>query len=304
MSSVPILPSKITYNTQSLRRIFDRRAAGFNAVTFLLREVSQRMDERFDYIKINPSNLLDAGCGMGDDLQVLNFRFPDTKVFGVDLSREMLARSGDKDVVQSDFSSLPFSWNTFDLIWSNLALQWNICPSMVLQEWQRVLRVSGLLMFSTLGPDTFRELRNSCLEADKAIGIVPSTPHVIDFVDMHDLGDMLLNSGFDFPVMDKELLIVTYKSPNSLLDDVKGWGAYPFYRTSPSKNRSFRLALESALDSCRSADGTIPLTFEIIYGHGWKTVPYKINEEHELTQIKDIGKANKSPSNIRSNIDN
>ncbi|MET5115579.1 SAM-dependent methyltransferase, partial [Burkholderia pseudomallei] len=85
-----------------------------------------------------------------------------------------------------------------------------------------------LLMFSTLGPDTLRELRAACAVAAAAAGEARAVARVIDFVDMHVLGDMLVESGFEIPVMDEETLTVTYKSPDSLLGDVRRLGAYPF----------------------------------------------------------------------------
>ncbi|WP_455775945.1 methyltransferase domain-containing protein, partial [Burkholderia stabilis] len=176
-------------------------------------------------------------------------------------------------------------------IWSNLALHWHSRPDAVLPEWQRVLRVNGLLMFSTLGPDTLRELRAACADAEAALGIAPPAARVIDFVDMHDLGDMLVESGFEIPVMDQEVLTVTYKSPDSLLDDVRRWGAYPFERATPQRTtRRFRAALGDALEARRRVDGTIPLTFEVIYGHAWKAVPRTTAEGHGIVRIEDIGK--------------
>jgi malonyl-CoA O-methyltransferase len=236
-------------------------------------------------------------------------------VFGVDLSGAMLARAGQREVeqtnwrrwlpaslgralgqrgprvAQADFAALPFPGGAFDLIWSNLALHWHSRPDTVFPEWQRVLRVNGLLMFSTLGPDTLRELRAACADAEAALGIAPPAARVIDFVDMHDLGDMLVESGFEIPVMDQEVLTVTYKSPDSLLADVRRWGAYPFGRTAPQHaTRRFRAALGDALDARRREDGTIPLTFEVIYGHAWKAVPRTTAEGHGIVRIEDIGK--------------
>ncbi|MDI9690518.1 SAM-dependent methyltransferase, partial [Burkholderia cenocepacia] len=75
----------------------------------------------------------------------------------------------------------------------------------------------------------------------------PPAARVIDFVDMHDLGDMLVESGFEIPVMDQEVLTVTYKSPDSLLADVRRWGAYPFERTAPQHaTRRFRASPSAA----------------------------------------------------------
>jgi malonyl-CoA O-methyltransferase len=90
----------------------------------------------------------------------------------------------------------------------------------VFAEWRRVLRVDGLLMFSTFGPDTFRELR-------AAFAALDATPHTLPFVDMHDFGDQLVEVGFTTPVMDMETITVTYDTPQALLADVRAFGGNP-----------------------------------------------------------------------------
>jgi malonyl-CoA O-methyltransferase len=147
------------------------------------------------------------------------------------------------------------------------------------------------LLFSTLGPDTLKELRGAYAEVEAAHG-VGSRKHVIDFVDMHDLGDMLVESGFEIPVMDQETITITYKSPESLLADVRRWGAYPFEREASSGAAARRLhkALLAALEARRRGDGTIALTFEVIYGHAWKAVPRTTAEGHGIVRIEDIGR--------------
>jgi malonyl-CoA O-methyltransferase len=307
--------SRPAYDSRRLRRIFDRRAATFDDVAFLPREIAQRMRERLDFIKVRPASVLDAGCGAGDDLPLLRERFPEAPVYGTDLSKAMLARALRHDAgdtrwrrflpasigkalgargprfAQADFSALPFAHGAFEFIWSNLALHWHSRPDLVFPEWQRVLKVNGLLMFSTLGPDTLKELRGAWAEVEAAHG-ANSRAHVIDFVDMHDLGDMLVESGFEIPVMDQETLTITYRSPESLLADVRRWGAYPFEREASSGASSRRLhkALLTSLEARRRADGTIPLTFEVIYGHAWKAVPRTTAEGHGIVRIEDIGR--------------
>jgi malonyl-CoA O-methyltransferase len=333
MSQTPARSGRPAYDSRLLRRIFDRRAAAFGEVAFLPREIAQRMRERLDYIKIKPTSVLDAGCGTGEDLPALRARFPEAPTFGSDLSHAMLSRAlsqaaGDTNwrrllpaplqralgapgprIAQADFAALPFAAGAFDFIWSNLALHWHPRPDLVFPEWQRVLKAGGLLMFSTLGPDTLRELRGAYAEIEAAHGVA-SRPHVIDFVDMHDLGDMLVESGFEIPVMDQETLTITYRSPESLLADVRRWGAYPFAQaeafahdgtaggSSASKSgglagapaRRLHAALSSALEARRREDGAIALTFEVIYGHAWKAVPRKTAEGHGIVRIEDIGR--------------
>nr|WKF58160.1 Malonyl-[acyl-carrier protein] O-methyltransferase [Paraburkholderia busanensis] len=314
MSPTSAQSGRPAYDAVRLRRIFDRRAATFDDVAFLPRELAQRMRERLDYIKVTPASVLDAGCGAGEDIPALRERFPEAPVFGTDLSRGMLARALHHDAgdtswrrflpaslgkalgargprfAQADFSALPFAAGAFEFIWSNLALHWHSRPDLVFPEWQRVLKVNGLLMFSTLGPDSLKELRGAYAEVEAAHGI-GARKHVIDFVDMHDLGDMLVESGFEIPVMDQEVLTITYKSPESLLADVRRWGAYPFERAAANgAARRLHKALLAALEARRRADGTIALTFEVIYGHAWKAVPRTTAEGHGIVRIEDIGR--------------
>jgi malonyl-CoA O-methyltransferase len=315
MPPSPAKSSRPAYDSRRLRRIFDRRAATFDDVAFLPREIAQRMRERLDYIKISPASVLDAGCGAGEDLPALRERFPEAPVFGTDLSHAMLSRALDHDggdtswrrflpasigralgtrgprFAQADFSALPFAAGAFEFVWSNLALHWHSRPDLVFPEWQRVLKVSGLLMFSTLGPDTLKELRGAYAQVEAAHGL-GARAHVIDFVDMHDLGDMLVESGFEIPVMDQETLTITYRSPESLLADVRRWGAYPFVRAdaAPQAARRLHRALLAALEARRSPDGTIALTFEVIYGHAWKAVPRTTAEGHGIVRLEDIGR--------------
>lgn len=303
-----------------ITRIFDRRARAFDEVAFLPREVAQRMRERLDYIKIEARSVLDAGCGSGQDLAALGARFAQSTVFGIDASRQMLQRvpamsappSGLQRLLpgalrerlgarraplaQADFGALPFASAAFDLVWSNLALHWHPRPHEVFPEWNRVLKTGGLLMFSTFGPDTFKELRAAmaAVESEAGSALRHRGRRVIDFTDMHDFGDMLVNSGFEVPVMDVERLTVTYPSAEKMLADIRRWGAYPF--VSPATERAaglggkrWRAALCEALERARSADGTLALSFELVYGHAWKAQRTTTADGHAIVRADQIG---------------
>jgi malonyl-CoA O-methyltransferase len=312
-----------------ITRIFDRRAASFGDVAFLPREVAQRMRERLDYIKVAPSTVLDAGCGRGDDFASLAERFAQSTVFGIDASGRMLSHvpsliapaSGLQrllpgairerfttrrpPLVQGDFGALPFAPASFDLIWSNLALHWHPRPHEVFPEWNRVLKTGGLLMFSTLGPDSLKELRAALAEIASDIPPIaepsvappassrPPGPDrgVIAFTDMHDFGDMLVNSGFEVPVMDVERLTVTYSSAEKLLADVRRWGAYPFADRAFEglAGKRWRAALCTALERARRPDGTLALSFELVYGHAWKALQTMTPEGHAIVRADQIG---------------
>ena len=304
-----------------ITRIFDRRASAFADVAFLPREVAQRMRERLDYIKIEPRAVLDAGCGTGDDLGPLAERFAQSTVFGIDASRRMLSlvpaasasASGlrrwlpgaireridarRQSLAQADFGALPFAPGAFDLVWSNLALHWHPRPHEVFPEWGRVLSTGGLLMFSTFGPDTFKELRAAMARVESEAGstLRHRGRRVIDFTDMHDFGDMLVNSGFEVPVMDVERLNVTYTSADKLLADVRRWGAYPFgdpatERMAGLGGKRWRASLVEALERERGPDGTISLSFELVYGHAWKAQRTTTPEGHAIVRPDQIGR--------------
>lgn len=253
------------------------------------------MDERLALMKIEPRRVLDAGCGDGADLPMLQDRFANAHVLGVDASPRMLVAARNRQLaaltslnrilkkvlpasagfalgtnpsfICADFARLPLEHNSSDLLWSNLALHWHPQPDRVFVEWKRVLRVDGLLMFSCFGPDTFKELRTAFAAAD-------NTPHVLPFIDMHDFGDMLVNTGFSTPVMDMEMITVTYESADKLLADVRAWGGNPLATKRRGLfGKSAWQRVIRTLDQLRRPDGKIPLSFEIIYGHAFRPVP-------------------------------
>ncbi len=255
---------------------------------FLRREIAARMHERLTLVKIAPQRLLDAGCGSGEDLALLQKTYPAAQVLGLDaapamlraaqtappamralnqmLSRLMPARAG-VDLVCADFGDLPFGPNSLDLLWSNLALHWHPQPDRVFAEWRRVLRVDGLLMFSSFGPDTFKELR-------AAFSAMDGTPHTLPFVDMHDFGDQLVEAGFSTPVMDVERITVTYDTPAALLADVRALGGNPLAtRRRGLIGRAAWQGMLDGLEAQRRPDGKLGLSFEVIFGHAFRPAP-------------------------------
>ncbi|MFC3108499.1 methyltransferase domain-containing protein [Undibacterium arcticum] len=271
------------------------------ASDFLRREVAYRMRERLELVKIAPQRVLDAGCGEGADLPMLQKRFHDAQLLAIDAAPAMLLAARQRqaaaqssvnrllnkwlpsgirppaglnaDLLCGDFARLPFGVNALDLVWSNLALHWHPQPDRVFAEWRRVLRVDGLLMFSCFGPDTFKELR-AAFAAAEAAEAIDITPHALPFVDMHDFGDMLVNAGFSTPVMDMETITVTYESIDKLLAEVRALGGNPLSnRRHGLTGRRAWQRMRAALDRMRDADGRIPLSFEVIYGHAFRPVP-------------------------------
>ena len=265
----------------TVRAQFDTRAARFASHDAVVREIEGRLIDRLQYIRLAPHRVLDVGCGAGAALSKLSICYPAAHVAGLDLSEAMLRQratglrerlprwlggSAPSRLV-GEAARLPVADAAVDLVFSNLMVHWHPQPHTLFPEWKRVLRVDGLLLFSCFGPDTLRELRAAC---HKALPDARPMP----FIDMHDFGDMMVASGFANPVMDAEVLTLTYPSPQDLLREVRGLGGNPRDdRSSALPSGRQARSLLAALGAQRGEDGRIRLTFEVAYGHAWKPQP-------------------------------
>ncbi|HEX7043146.1 MAG TPA: methyltransferase domain-containing protein [Burkholderiales bacterium] len=254
---------------RQLRRQRDRAVATFDAAAVLSRRLADELIERLDVVRMVPARILDAGSGTGYAARALRRRYRGAAVFGLDPSPAMAAAARRKAgwfarprFTAGDPERLPFPDGSFDLVLSNLLLPW-YDPAAVFPEFLRVLRPDGLFVFSSLGPDTLRELR-------EAWAAVDDTVHVRTFLDMHDVGDALVYAGFSNPVMDVERYVYTYADVRDVLRELKALGAQNIER---DRRRSLtgraRFARFEAAYALRKIDGRIPATVEVVYGHAW-----------------------------------
>ncbi|HTE14562.1 MAG TPA: malonyl-ACP O-methyltransferase BioC [Burkholderiales bacterium] len=270
---------KPQFDKRSLRRSFERAAQSYDAAAVLQHEVCKRMDERLDLIKHLPATILDAGSGTGNALPALRERYPKARVTALDLAFTMLLKSRARtpwwkalltrppNGVCGDIEQLPLAAASVDMVWSNLALQWVNDPDKAFAEFHRVLAPGGLLMFSTFGPDTLKELRAAYAGVDQHT-------HVSRFIDLHDIGDILVKRGFADPVMDMEPFTLTYSDVRALMHDLKAIGAHNVTQDRPPglTGRARLAAVTQAYEPLRR-DGKLPATFEVVYGHAWKPLP-------------------------------
>ena len=214
--------------------------------------------------------VVDLGCGTGSASKALARRFRRARVLAVDLSRGMLAQVSRKQswrskvaVIQADARALPFADQAVDVVFANLLLPWIDDPAMLFREVARVLKKGGLLLFSTLGPDSLLELRRAWQSVDAGA-------HVNLFMDMHDIGDAAVRAGLRDPVLDVDRLAVTYASSKALFQDLTATGARNSLR---ERGRSLQgrkrfEAVTDALEANRS-NGVIRFDLELVYGHCW-----------------------------------
>ena len=188
-------------------------------------------------------------------------------------------RGASRNALCADMESLPLAAGSFGLVVSNLALHWLDDPADALREAHRVLEMGGLLMFSMLGPDTLCELRDAWAAADQGGATrhgAAGTPtesgwHVKRFIDLHDIGDLLVKTGFATPVMDMEKIVLTYPSLDRLVADLRSTGSVNAMRARPRglTGKALHRRLTQAYGA-RAVDGRLPATFEVVYGHAWK----------------------------------
>jgi malonyl-CoA O-methyltransferase len=251
---------------RAARRRFERAAASYEGAARLESEVGTRLRERLDYIKVAPRRILDAGSGPGREARALRARYSAADVLALDHAFGMLPRRKGLDrwrrrgvlSVCADLASLPLESGSVELVWSNMALHWTLDPLAVFREFARVLAPEGLVMFSTLGPDTLKELRAAA-----------GASRVHSFTDMHDLGDMLVASGLTNPVMEMEIITIDYARGERLLDDLRASGQTNARADRPRglAGRQFGRRLRAELE--RSPR----MTYEVVYGHAWKRAP-------------------------------
>lgn len=254
------------FNPRHVQAAFNRAAPYYDNAAVLAREVGDRLLEQFDYIKSQPITILDLGGGTGYLTQHLQARFPTATIISVDIAEHMLRQTTNSSQrVCGDAMQLPFADNSIDLVVSNLLLPWCNQPEKVFEEVQRVLKSSGLFLFSMFGPDTLGELRASWASVDEA-------PHVHLFFDLHDIGDALVRSGLSDPVMQTEWLTFTYPNWQALHRELKHTASINLLQdrrmTLTGKQRGQRFLNE--LETYRDSEGRLPATFELIYGHCWK----------------------------------
>jgi malonyl-CoA O-methyltransferase len=261
---------------RNLRRVRNRVAQRFDSGLALHGEISDRSVERLQYIKYQPSTILNLGSATGHGTRSLVHRYPHAAIYALDSSLGMqrvafpkrtwwrgFVSPGPEGVpLCAETNAIPLRDQSIGMVWSNLYLFWFDAKKTV-AELRRVLAPGGLIMLSTLGPDTLKELRNAFRSCD-------GQAHVLGFLDMHDLGDLLLGAGFRDPVVDMETITYTYNALETLLSDLRNAASTnldPLRARGLLGRESFE-QLRHAYEVLRTPAG-LPATFEVVYAHAW-----------------------------------
>lgn len=261
---------------------FSRAANTYDNSAFLQKEVAERLFERLALMNINPCKVLDVGCGTGFCSRQLKSLFSKANIHGIDIAPGMIEKALSQQSLfkkinyqVADADRLPFADNQFDVVFSNLTLQWMPDLQKTFTELNRVLNKNGLLIFSTLGPDTLIELKQSWQGIDEGI-------HVNNFIDMHIVGDHVFNAHFENTVMDRDMITLTYRTMIGLMKDLKAIGAHNIdsQRSKGLMGKDKFKHLEKNYESYRLQSGELPATYEVIYGHAWKKIEQPSKDYH------------------------
>ena len=254
-------------NLGDVRRRFDRAASGFDAVDFVHSATREGLLTRLAPMLIDAKTIVDLGCATGAGGRALCKQFRRAHIISIDLSQQMLRQAqhrrsllGRRSVVQANAAALPLAANSVDLVFCNLLLPWISDLTTLFTEMGRVLRKDGLFIFSALGPDSLRELR-------QAWRGVSNGAHVNRFLDMHDIGDATVRSGLRDPVLDVDRLRVSYEKPEAFFADLTALGG-----RNSLQNRSRSLTGKVRFGAMKAAladPGTLTLDLELVYGHCW-----------------------------------
>ncbi|MCH8179916.1 MAG: biotin synthase [Proteobacteria bacterium] len=247
------------------------------------------MADKLGPIRLSPKDWIDWSARLGAGGALVQSHYPEARRWVVEPHALLAAHSR-----QAEAEAAPRSWRSLwrrpdpaelvhlepvpahapwraegaQMLWANMTLHAATDLPGLLACWHRHLAVDGFLMCSGLGPDTARELR----AVYRALGWPLPT---IDFIDMHDLGDELVQAGFADPVMDMERLTLTWATPQAMLDELRTWGGNVAQgRFAGLRTRAWRQRLLDAIGQhMRQPDGRIALTVELVYGHALKPVP-------------------------------
>lgn len=267
-------------NKRSVKKCFNRAAKSYDKTAILHKEVLNRLLRRLRYIRHRPATIVDIGCGTGSGIRGLQKQYPRAQVYAADIAFEMLLQAGSgyrllskKRLVTADMEHLPFAEQSFDLVFSSLALPWCNDLRATLAEFARICKPGALLLFASFGPATLQELAHSWRALD-------NDAHVHRFVDMHDVGDAMQAAGFAQPVVDAEIIRLEYREFETLLDDLKKVGSTNVdgaRRRGLMTPRQLR-RLEVSYRENGLEDEKFIASYEVVYGLAWYDQPGSVQE--------------------------
>ena len=218
-------------------------------------ELMNALLARLDYIRINPVHILNFGVHTEHSCHQLQQRYPNAKITAI---RDIQALKKISD------ESIDFVFGHFPLFIND--------PAIILREFSRILREEGLLLFTSLGPDTLCELRQCFAKID-------TFSHMQDFVDMHHVGDWLKALEFDDPVIDRQTMTLAYDDLTLFFQDLKQLRiSKPSINHFPGLYTKKRWKKMLTQYQTYKTGDEYSATIELIFAHAWKVTKNRMDE--------------------------
>ncbi|MBS0350228.1 MAG: methyltransferase domain-containing protein [Proteobacteria bacterium] len=270
-------------------RNFDKTASSYHHAAVCQREIADRLLDRLEFVKIAPKVIVEVGARTGYITENLGRCYPDAQLIATDWSINSLQKlTANPNLLRitADPDHIPLASSSADLLIANLVWTWSNNGQDCLREWRRLLKPGGLLLFTAFGPDTLCELRASFAAVDESA-------HVHLFLDMHDIGDLVLSAQFSDTVMQAERITFNYARLAGLWHDLRGTG---FTNVLTSRRRGLTgknlwRNMELAYHQWVSSEGDWPVSVEVVYGVGWAQEPSskQTNDQGEVSiPVSDI----------------
>lgn len=266
-------------NVNKVRQAFSGATSSYDSHAELQREIGRRLLAHLDFTKITPTSILDIGCGTGFFTRLLADKYKKANLCAADISSTMVQHTrkassrrwpwqGTNFHAVSNAMHLPFKDSSFDLVTSNLAMQWVPDPEKMMREMRRVLAPGGLILFSTFGRRTLVELKQTLAQINTG-----HASSVLPFPDVMSLGNSLSNLAVEAPVTDADLFTLTYQDSMGLVRELKGIGASAAAiqgRKGGLYGRALLRDIETHYHQHYCGDdGRIYATFEALYAQAW-----------------------------------
>ncbi|TEW55213.1 malonyl-ACP O-methyltransferase BioC [Psychromonas sp. RZ22] len=212
------------------------------------------------------TKILDLGCGTGYFSTELNqLAINEPRVTCFDLSPKMLAQTALRNIphccyVEGDIDALPFTENQFDLIFSNLVLQWSQQLQHSLQQIKQALNDNGLLCFSTLLDGSLMELKEAWKQVD-------NHSHINTFLTEQEVKEALYQAGYKNVTLTTETRVKKYNDVVSVMKALKGIGANHVH-DGPKKTLSGRNLLKKLQQGYQpfvDTEGLYNLSYQVCY---------------------------------------
>ncbi len=235
--------------------------ADYTHASVLAREVTNEMLARLDFMTIKPKRILNAAGRVSEMSWQLQSRYPEAQLVAIDDSLPLLHHAAEVNNGLSSITylcgsatSLPFADHSVDLVMANLLFPYHTDYSLLLREWRRILSADGLLMMTAFGLDTLKEWPSIFQYTNASHDNRRDSPQLVD---IHDIGDLLLAEGFVDPVLDVDHYTMLYRTQAQLRQEVyqSGMAFFPME--------------QEITDMIGAADGSWPLTYEVIYAHAF-----------------------------------